>query len=293
MLYYFNMSRVLAVPDVHGNKIVLENAKVAYEKHKPDFVVFVGDYVDSHVDGNSWIQQQEQLKAILDWKKELNKEKEICFTLFGNHDLSYMYNYGGVECSGHQFFVSQDIQEFFCEHWNEFQAIKVIDNWIFSHAGITQQWLDFPLGGNFSKEPIDGENQYWTLDDVNRHFRNKNLKYFNHNSYDPYGDDEHEGCMWIRPPALIRMGLEGYNQCVGHTVLDLTDSMYMEYWGLEGRVAKAQDWYDKKKFFLHQYQEPEDYPRNLDCNYVFIDHPENKVCAIINTKTNEVEIIGE
>lgn len=293
MLYYFNMSRVLAVPDVHGNKIVLENAKVAYEKHKPDFVVFVGDYVDSHVDGNSWIQQQEQLKAILDWKKELNKEKEICFTLFGNHDLSYMYNYGGVECSGHQFFVSQDIQEFFCEHWYEFQAIKVIENWIFSHAGITQQWLDFPLGGNFSKEPIDGENQYWTLDDVNRHFRNKNLKYFNHNSYDPYGDDEHEGCMWIRPPALIRMGLEGYNQCVGHTVLDLTDSMYMEYWGLEGRVVKAQDWYDNKKFFLHQYQEPEDYPRNLDCNYVFIDHPENKVCAIIDTKTNKVEIIGE
>ena len=106
MLYYFNMSRVLAVPDVHGNKIVLENAKVAYEKHKPNFVVFVGDYVDSHVDGNSWIQQQEQLKAILDWKKELNKEKEICFTLFGNHDLSYMYNYGGVECSGHQFVKS-------------------------------------------------------------------------------------------------------------------------------------------------------------------------------------------
>jgi len=26
------MSRVLAVPDVHGNKIVLENAKAAYEK---------------------------------------------------------------------------------------------------------------------------------------------------------------------------------------------------------------------------------------------------------------------
>lgn len=67
----------------------------------------------------------------------------------------------------------------------------------------------------------------------------------------------------------------------------------MDYWGLEGRVVNAQDWYDKKKFFLHQYQEPEDYPRNLDCNYVFIDHPENKVCAIIDTKTNKVEIIGE
>lgn len=292
MLYYFNMSRVLAVPDVHGNKLVPENAKAAYEKYKPDFIVFVGDYVDSHTEGNSWIQQQEQLKAILDWKKELNKKKEVCFTLFGNHDLSYMYNYGGVSCSGHQFFVSQDIQEFFCEHWNEFQAIKVIDNWIFSHAGITQQWLDFPLGGNFAKAPIDRENQYWTLDDVNRHFRDKNLKYFNHNSNDSYGDDEHEGCMWIRPPALIRMGLEGYNQCVGHTVLDLTDSIYMDYWGLKGRVVRAQDWYDNKKFFFHQYQ-AENYPRNLDCTYVFIDHPENKVCAVIDTITNEVEIVGE
>lgn len=287
------MSKVLAVPDIHGNKIVLENAKTAFEKYKPDFVVFVGDYVDSHVESNSWIQQQEQLEKVLNWKKELNKEKEICFTLFGNHDLSYMYNYGGKECSGHQFFVSQDIQEFFCKHWDEFQAIKVIDNWIFSHAGITRQWLDFPLGGNFARDPIDGENQYWTLDDVNRHFKDRDLKYFNHNSYDPYGDDEHEGCMWIRPPALIRMGLEGYNQCVGHTVLDLTDPMYMEYWGLEGRVVKAQDWYDKKKFFLYQYQEPEDHPGNLDCTYVFIDHPENKVCAIIDTITNEVEIIGE
>ena len=286
------MSKVLVLPDVHGNKIVLENAKAAYEKYKPDFIVFVGDYVDSHTEGNSWIQQQEQLKAILDWKRKLNKEKETCFTLFGNHDLSYMYNYGGVSCSSHQFFVSQDIQEFFCEHWKEFQAIKVIDNWIFSHAGITQQWLDFPLGGSFAKAPIDGENQYWTLDDVNRHFRDKNLKYFNHNSNDSYGDDEHEGCMWIRPPALIRTGLEGYNQCVGHTVLDATDSIYMDYWGLKGRVVKAQDWYDNKKFFFHQYQ-AENYPRNLDCTYVFIDHPENKVCAIIDTITNEVEIIGE
>lgn len=257
------MSKVLILPDVHGNKIVLENAKAAYEKYKTDFVVFVGDYVDSHTEGNSWVQQQGQLKAILDWKKELNKEKEVCFTLFGNHDLSYMYNYGGVSCSSHQFFVSQDIQEFFCEHWNEFQAIKVIDNWIFSHAGITQQWLDFPLGGSFAKAPIDRKNQYWTLDDVNRHFHDKNLKYFNHNSNDSYGDDEHEGCMWIRPPALIRMGLEGYNQCVGHTVLDVTDSIYMDYWGLKGRVVKAQNWYDNKKFFFHQYQ-AENYPRNLD-----------------------------
>ncbi len=281
--------KVGVLPDVHGNGTVYENF-FKLKELEVEHIVQLGDWVDSHNSGNSWANQKSLLEKFLKLKKE---NPDYLTLLFGNHDLSYMYNFGGQSCSGHQYFVSQDIQEFFCKNWNEFQAIKVIDNWIFSHAGITQQWLDFPLGGNFSREPIDGENQYWTLDDVNRHFRDKNLKYFNHNSYDPYGDDEHEGCMWIRPPALIRYGLEGYNQCVGHTVLDLNNKDYMEYWNLEGRAVDAQEWYDHKKFFLHQYQSSEDYPRNLDCKYVFIDHPENKVCAIIDTKTNEVEIVGE
>lgn len=273
--------KILAIADTHGNKVSLKIARKYVDE--VDRVIFLGDYVDSHQPENNWLKQKSVLNDILAFKKE-HADKVTC--LFGNHDICYLPKFGGdPNVSGHQYYVTVDIQEYFCEHYEDFQAIEVVDNWIFSHAGVTQNWLDAPLGKmHYERDVIEGKDVFWKLEDANKAFKTKQLKYFNHNSYDPYGDDESEGCMWIRPPSLIRFGVEGYNQCIGHTVL-AEDAM--DYWNLESRIVSAKDWYDKKRFYKYQY-EAENEPSNLDCKYVFIDSPDNNVYAIIDTQTNEV-----
>lgn len=275
--------RVGVLPDAHGNDIILKSWD-ELEKKGVEKIIQLGDWVDSHVEGNNWIQQKSLLQKVLKRKEESKIPVKL---LFGNHDQSYITKYGAdSNVSGHQFYVAADIQEFFDKHFDSFQAIEVVDNWIFSHAGVTQNWLDAPLGNYYERDIIEGKDVFWKLEDVNKAFKAKQLKYFNHNSFDPYGNSEEESCTWVRPPSLIRFGIEGYNQCVGHTVLT-EDSM--SYWNLEGRVVEAKDWYDKKKFYKYQY-EAENEPKNLDCKYVFIDSPENNLYAVIDTVTNEVEI---
>ena len=276
--------RVGVLPDAHGNDIILKSWD-KLKTAKVDEIVCLGDYVDSHKEENTWnTKQKKLLNEILKRKEESKIPVKL---LLGNHDFSYITKYGAdSNVSGHQFYVAADIQEFFDKHFDSFQMIEIVDNWIFSHAGVTQNWLDTPLGNYYERDVIEGKDVFWKLEDVNKAFKAKQLKYFNHNSFDPYGDDESEGCLWIRCPSLIRFGIEGYNQCVGHTSLT-EDSM--NYWGLEDRVVDAKDWYDKKKFYKYQY-EAENEPKNLDCKYAFIDSPENNFYAIIDTVTNEVEI---
>lgn len=277
--------KILAIPDVHGNKRVLENAKKVFETEHPDKVIFLGDYCDSHYRAIGWKEQKEELEKIMEWKHEVNSVTPgLVETCFGNHDLSYMSKFGGRSCSQFQSLNCLDIQETLEKYFDEFTPLVIVDKWLFSHAGITPEWLEDPCHAG----PIFPDLLNMNLDKVKECFRNKELVIFNFNGNDPYGDDSYETCMWIRPPSLIRFGLEGYHQCVGHTALDPET---MGYWNLEDRVVPAQKWWDDGHFITWQYENEEDHPRNLDCKYVFLDSPNQEYYAIIDTETDEVKVI--
>lgn len=277
--------KVLVIPDVHGNERVLENAKKVYEEGRADKVIFLGDYCDSHDTFNTWSDQKRELEKIMEWKHAVNLvNPHTVDTLFGNHDLSYMGNYGGRSCSQYQHFSAKDIQDTLTNMFEEFEPFVIVDKWLFSHAGVTQEWLNDPMHASVFFPELTNS----SLDKIKEIFHNHNLTVFNFNGDDPYGDDSYETCMWIRPPSLIRFGIAGYNQCVGHTALD--ENM-MEYWNLESRIVKAKDWWDNKKFYKYQYEEGNE-PDNLDCTYVFLDSPEQEYYAIIDTETNDVKIIN-
>lgn len=274
--------KVLAVPDTHGNPNTLEIAK----KHETEVekIVFLGDYVDSHVEGNNWLQQKKCLENILDFKKEINKKtKSKVVTLLGNHDICYIPKWGAsTNVSGHQYFQAADIQEYLCEYFDEFKAIEVVDRWIFSHAGVSKTWLKRHKTEAWAKVPDDEKK--WSLATVNKVFKAKQLQYFNHNVFDPYGNDEDAGCMWIRPQALISFGVKGYHQVVGHTNIDDEELETGEdYWGLKSRVMTFGD-LPVYKTFAHVR------PKNYESKYVFIDSIEQNHFAIVNTETNDVLI---
>jgi len=275
--------KVGIIPDVHGNFNFEE--KLRNLSLKVDKIIFLGDYCDSHNENSNWITQKKCLDKILFLKKE---RPDFYTLLLGNHDQHYLSSLGAsTRISGRQHFSAAEIQEYLLANYEHFQMIEVIDNWIFSHAGISQTWFDNPLGkAVFEKDRLE----FCKLSDINDCFKAKQVSCFNFNGYDPYGDDDSEGCTWIRPPSLIRYGIKDYNQCVGHTAL--AEGFDMDYWNLDSRIVTGQDYWDKKQYYKHQYQDGVD---NLKNKYVFLDSPEQEYYSIIDTKTNEVEIfkVGE
>jgi predicted phosphodiesterase len=123
--------KVLQVSDVHGDKTPLELAKKYI--NEVDMVVFPGDYADSF--DNKWNDQKPILMQILDFKKENPDKVKV---LLGNHDIAYLI---GEIVSGHQLIFAYDIEEYLQRNAKLFSIVFVQDNWIFSHAGVSKEWM--------------------------------------------------------------------------------------------------------------------------------------------------------
>ena len=85
-----------------------------------------------------------------------------------------------------------------------------MDGFLFSHAGISQTWLDYRKY----------DNEYTIVDWVNDMWRYKPHT-FEFVGRDPYGDSEHSSPIWIRPKSLQRANYDTlrqqFIQVVGHT----------------------------------------------------------------------------
>lgn len=190
--------RILAIGDVHGRK-----KWEAMQSEEVDKVIFVGDYFD-HFN----ITQEDQIKNfenILEWKR---REPEKVTLLFGNHDYHYLL-FGKVQFSGYRAnaLISQIIDESVKN--KELQLVYTYDNYLFSHAGVSQVWMDF-----FIKEG-------YQFDDLNDILIQKpKVLNFGHYGWpiSEYGDDPDQGPLWIRPYSLGTSPLNGWKQVVGHTV---------------------------------------------------------------------------
>ncbi len=261
------MSKVLCIPDIHGNSKTIDKAIRLYDEHKPNVVIWLGDGFDSRT-GVPFQNQKQQMQRLFDWKHSVGSN---FYTLIGNHDLSYLTRYGADPCvSNHQFEYQDEIQEFLIENYDEFLAAKLIDNWLFSHAGVSFSWA--------AKIIRITENA--NIDErINSVFKSKKLELFNHCSSDPYGDHPSESCVWIRPTAFLRDGLP-FNQCVGHTPLD---NSQMCYWNLDSRIVYINEYY-RQFGDVHR-------PKNANCIYVLTDSPSNDVITIIDTQTNEIKLL--
>jgi hypothetical protein len=87
------------------------------------------------------------------------------------------------------------------------------DDLVFSHAGITPEFL---LNNNWGdQDVVEFINDLW-------HYRPHKFKFTDnkHGYSDPYGDDEFQGPLWIRPKSLMKACQDVKKtmiQVVGHT----------------------------------------------------------------------------
>lgn len=133
------MAKVIVVPDSHTKIEVLKEGIELATKLRADHIVLLGDYFDD------WTATAEDNYAMLDFLKEaLVKHKNI-IPLYGNHEMSYMT---GKLCSGNIVSMAEDLGKKLKDD-HRFLFAVAIDGALYTHAGVTKQWLlDNAVGYN-------------------------------------------------------------------------------------------------------------------------------------------------
>lgn len=190
------MSKILVLGDIHG-KLIWHDI---IEKENPDLTIFLGDYVTTHK-LESAEQQLSNLEDILNYK-EANLDTVIL--LRGNHDDQHL-GYHWAECSGYDPIVYKNMssKNFKNRFLKLTQWIHIIDNNIFSHAGISKEWLRY--------------SDIKALEDINNMEPCEKFGFTPCKMSDFYGISATQSCTWIRPQTLVEYAVDNYNQIVGHT----------------------------------------------------------------------------
>lgn len=202
------MNKTVILGDIHGR----DYWKQIVADEQPDRVVFIGDYFDSYDDYTA-AEQMYNFQEIIDWKQSGQSEVII---LIGNHDYHYMRGVG-EHYSGYQHGAAPAIQQLLEDNKQHMQMCYQINNFLFSHAGISSEWLEYH---NYDSE-------YMIVDWVNDMWKYK-PNIFQFAGRDPYGDSTISSPIWIRPKSLQKANYDTlrteFIQVVGHTQQNKIDT---------------------------------------------------------------------
>lgn len=240
------MAKVLSIPDVHGTHN-WESAK-SIPKDSYDYIVFHGDYFDSHK--NKWPDQGKNFKAICSFVRKDTEHRKL---LIGNHDWSYLSGTNdGSYVSGHQSSHFAEIRKLLNQNLDILDLAFECDGWIFSHAGFSSTWVQsmkkvinsiyednghiFDFEGPYSiwddtKFSIGFLNNIWHK--LDHSYTEEDFDYSFDELLDWYGffsssgDEISQGPLWIRPESLLN---DAYypNQVVGHTEMCLYENVCLQ-----------------------------------------------------------------
>jgi len=154
----------------------------------------------------------EILKDVINFKKE-NKNKVIL--LIGNHDSHYMYNEIGG-CSRYDFINCVAYEKLFRKNKNLFQYAYQIDDKLFTHAGVSNTWL------NYFESTISAyglKKDFSNIADVINKMGEKFLsnKILNATGISRGGNALSGGPTWADYDDTYRDYLTGFDQYVGHS----------------------------------------------------------------------------
>jgi len=195
---------ILVVSDIHGRSI-----------WKPiisfinffDKIVFLGDYWDSS--DLSFDIQKNNFIEIVEFKK---KYPDKVVLLLGNHDNHYWTN-SLDECSGFQSQYYYIINNLFETNKKLFQIAYIYKNILFTHAGVTKEWINLMGITNVSQKVLN--NTFYKTPNklafISRYFETPVEK---------TGDNIFQGPFWVRPKSLLENGLDNYLQVVGHSYME-------------------------------------------------------------------------
>jgi len=205
---------MLVIGDVHGSNFW---KNIVNQHLDEDYIVFVGDYVDSHHS----VSDKKMLKNLLDIIKFKEKYPEKVKLLLGNHDIHYYFLNSSYRGSGFNFDMMFEFNTIFKNKKHLFQVAFMYNNTIVSHAGITNK-LYQSVESDY-KDAIDlgwGDGvEHNNIADKFNFLFNISSKYLFYIGDERGGLDPFSGIFWAGMGELCNDYLVGYNQIIGHTHL--------------------------------------------------------------------------
>lgn len=207
--------RIVAIGDIHGR--TTWNPILEKEWDNTDKFIFIGDYLDSF---NILIMNQ--IKNLKEIAHEALSNPNKIDLLIGNHDFHYLdgidETYSGFNALTKPH--AQEILELLIRN-NQLNICKVYDGVLYSHAGISNKFID-ELQNTLPKElnvDLKSDPEF-----INEIFRTKR-KLFGFGQFagnkpcDQYGNNTFQSPIWIRPESLMKNPLMK-PQVFGHTRQD-------------------------------------------------------------------------
>jgi hypothetical protein len=198
--------KIMVIPDVHGR-----DYWKSFPKDEFDKIVFLGDYVDSFDKSDEEILTN--LLNIIKYKKDNMDKVEL---LLGNHDLQYLFNYMSNGCSGYRDNMYAPLHILFNDNKHLFKPIHQIDDYIFSHAGITSVWLN-KLKQELKDTPY---NEIENLEELITEMFNKNYITLYDIGRIRGGWCKSGGPFWADMSESKTYMLYNFKQIVGHTPIE-------------------------------------------------------------------------
>ncbi len=133
------MSKIFVIPDVHLKSWMFRKADNLIKEGDYDAIVMLGDLVDD------WGMQYhiDMYNETFDRAVKFVQDHPDTFWCYGNHDISYMWK--KLE-SGYSYYAEptvrkrfKELQEALAPEYSGF--IHKIDNTLFSHAGLTEDFV--------------------------------------------------------------------------------------------------------------------------------------------------------
>ena len=182
--------KTIVIGDIHGRS----TWKLITHLEQPNRVIFVGDYFDSF--DFSGLEQIHNFKEIIRFKNK-NPQIEIIL-LIGNHDYHYFPEIGYTGTAGYQWDLNISISHTINEYRDHLQMCYRLDNYLFTHAGISETFLNDVYGK-------DG----WDIDNIDEHindlwkYKPKTFGFINYH-FEGDGESIHQSPIWIRPKSLMK-----------------------------------------------------------------------------------------
>ena len=172
----------------------------------------MGDWFDPYVviDFDTMIERYNEFVKI--WKSD-----DRIISILGNHDLAgYIISNDSTNRTLRIDKMRRQIREVIEPNLSESYLTYKIGDYMFSHAGVSQDWLNDigEIAGCNYVEDIMNCKKGWTEDELT------DICTFYLYDWGNNGDNVHQSCVWIRPNSLYHCAIEGYNQVVGHTRLE-------------------------------------------------------------------------
>lgn len=200
--------KIISVGDIHGRPYWKEIDPSKYDK-----IIFVGDYCDSYT--HSDVEIESNLLNIIELKKN-NPDKVVL--LLGNHDIHYMFLSEGYEGSGFRPSMAINLNMIFRHHKDLFQIAFQIENYLWSHAGVSFGWYDYN-----KKEIEDIAERFDTInlaDTFNHMLLKSENRILQQVGRKRDGRYSFGGIVWADRSETREQYIDGYHQIVGHTPIN-------------------------------------------------------------------------